>query len=152
MVNVSDDVLQFEVRVAAKPETIFPFLIEPAKMTRWQGTFATLDPKPGGIYRVNVTGRDISKGEFVEVTPYSRVVFTWGWEGEGHPVTAGSTTVEISLAEDGDATVVTLRHSGLIAEHRERHAEGWEKLMPRLVIAAEGGDPGPNPWADENGQ
>ena len=70
------DAVEREVRIAARPETIFPFLVEPEKMMRWKGISAELDPRPGGIYRVDVTGRDIPRGEYVEVTPHSRVVFT----------------------------------------------------------------------------
>ena len=70
------DVVEREVRIAARPETIFPFFTDPAKMVRWKGVHATLDPRPGGIYRVDVTGRDVARGEYVEVVPYTRVVFT----------------------------------------------------------------------------
>ena len=76
------------------------------------GTSVTIDPRPGGIYKVNVTGRDIARGEYLDVAPDSRVVFTWGWEGEGSPVPPGSSTVEISLVPDGDGyhrTVASLR-------------------------------------------
>jgi len=103
--TVETDYIEREVRVEATPETIFPFFTDPAKMVLWKGNSATLDPKPGGVYRVDVTGRDIARGEYVEVTPPSKVVFTWGWEGDGHPVPPGSSTVEISLIPDGQATM-----------------------------------------------
>jgi uncharacterized protein YndB with AHSA1/START domain len=57
-----------EVQVDATPETIFPFLTDPVQMTRWMGREATLDPRPGGIYRVDVTGTHVARGEFVEVS------------------------------------------------------------------------------------
>ena len=141
------DVVQQEVRIAARPETIFPFFTDPEKMKRWQGIDITLDPKPGGIYRVNMNGKDIAQGEYLEVVPYSRVVFTWGWEGAGHPLPPGSSTVEVTLTPNGDSTIVRLRHSGLKGDLRDLHAMGWEHYMARLVVAAAGGDPGPDPWA-----
>ena len=49
--------LEKEVRIEARPETVFPFFTDPAKMTRWKGRSATLDPRPGGTYRVDVNGR-----------------------------------------------------------------------------------------------
>jgi uncharacterized protein YndB with AHSA1/START domain len=145
--NVSDFV-EREVRINAKPETVFAFFTDPVKMIKWKGVDAALDARPGGIYRVNVTGAAVVTGEYVEVTPYTRIVFTWGWEGDGHPVPPGSTTVEVTLTPDGDGTVLRLRHSGLTGESMLQHTEGWEHYLPRLVIAAAGGDAGPDPWAD----
>ena len=115
-------------------------------MVRWKGTSATLDPRSGGIYRVDVTPRDIALGEYVEFTPYSRVVFTWGWEGEGQSVPPGSSTVEISLIPDGYETVVRLRHYGPSAKEGQKHSEGWVHYQSRLAVAAQGGDPGHDPW------
>jgi uncharacterized protein YndB with AHSA1/START domain len=135
-----------QVRIAARPDTVFRFLIDPDRMLRWMGSGVALDPRPGGIYRVDVNGRDVARGEFVEVVPPSRVVFTFGWEGGG-PLPPGSTTVEISLEPDGEGTIVRLRHSGLPREAREQHAQGWEHYLGRLAIAVGGGDPGPDPLA-----
>lgn len=56
-------------------------------------------------------------------------------------VTPGSTTVEITLTPDGDETLVRLRHYGLEGDMQERHTEGWNFFMPRLVIACQGGTP-----------
>ncbi len=81
-----------EVFIAAKPEIVFEFLIEADKIVRWMGTEARLEPRPGGVFRVNVNGEDIAAGTFLEVTPFRRVVFTWGWEG-GETVPPGASTV-----------------------------------------------------------
>ncbi len=150
--TVKGDVVEREIRIAASPQTIFSFLTDPAKMVLWKEITAELEPHPGGTYRVNVTGHDIARGKYVEVVPYSRVVFTWGWEGEGNPVPPGSSTVEITLMPDGDGTIVRLRHSGLkVAKQRKEHAMGWEHFLERLAIVASGGDPGPDPWAHSTG-
>jgi uncharacterized protein YndB with AHSA1/START domain len=135
-----------EVRVAVQAETIFPFLTDPDKITRWMGVTAELDPRPGGIYRIDVTGQDIVSGAFVEISPFSKVVFTWGWESEDTMVSPGTSTVEITLTEDGGSTIVRLRHSGLPELDRDSHGMGWGHYLSRLVIAAPGGDPGPDPW------
>ena len=141
------DVIERQIRIAARPETVFSFFTDPDKMTRWKGKSATLDPRPGGIYRVDINGRNVARGEYVEVVPHSRVVFTWGWEGDSSPLPPGSSKVEVSLIPDGDGTIVRLRHLGLSPEQRQAHAEGWEHYMPRLALAAAGGDPGPDPSA-----
>ena len=137
-----------EVRIRARPETIFPFLTEPELMVRWMGVSAEADARPGGIYRVDVDGdAHVARGEYVEVSPHERVVFTWGWESEDSPVRPGSSTVEITLVADGDETIVRLVHSDLpSADSAGAHAVGWEHYLPRLEVAAAGGEPGPDPW------
>ena len=138
------DVVEREIRIAARPETVFSFFTDPAKMIQWKGMEASLDARTGGIYRVNVTGRDIAVGEYVEITPYTRVVFTWGWENS--PIPPGSTTVEVDLTPDGEGTLLRLRHRGLTGEAMGEHAAGWDHFLPRLAEVAAGSDPGPDPW------
>jgi uncharacterized protein YndB with AHSA1/START domain len=88
----------------------------------------------------------VARGEFREIDPPRRVVFTWGWEG--HPaVPPGSSTVEIDLAPDGEGTLLRLTHRRLPDEEIEQHAHGWDHFLPRLATAAPGGDPGPDPMS-----
>lgn len=140
------DVTEHEVRIEAPPETVFAFFTDPEKMRRWKGRTAQLDARPGGIYRVDISDRDVAVGEYVEVDPPRRVVFTWGWEGNEH-VPPGSSTVEVTLTPDGSGTIVHLVHRDLPTEATEVHAEGWRHFLPRLQVAAAGGDPGPDPGA-----
>jgi uncharacterized protein YndB with AHSA1/START domain len=140
--------LEREVRVEAPPDVVFQFFVDPDQMVRWKGVAATLDPRPGGVYRVNVTGTHVARGEYVEVVPNERVVFTWGWEDEGNPVPPGASRVEVTLVPDGSATIVRLRHLGLPGGPEDRHADGWEHYMARLVVAGAGGDAGPDPWLE----
>ena len=147
MATTESDAVEREVRIDASPEDIFPFFIDAAKMVRWQGRSVSLDARPGGVYRVDVNGTNIARGEYVEVTPNSRVVFSWGWEGEDSAVPPGSSRVEITLTPDGDGTIVRLRHTGLPEDQRDAHLEGWTHYMDRLAVAGAGGDPGPDPWA-----
>src|SRR5438132_10981123 len=135
-----------EIRIAAPPDVIFGFFTDPEKMIRRKGTTAELDPRPGGIYRVNVTGREITRGEYVEIVPHSRIVFTWGWEGEGSPVPPGASTVEVTFVPDGNETIVRLVHRDLPVAAAEGFAAGWDHFLPRLEAVASGVDAGPDPW------
>jgi uncharacterized protein YndB with AHSA1/START domain len=87
-------VVEHEVRVAARPETVFAYFTDPARMVRWMGAEALLDPRPGGVCRIAFQptqarledlGRSLFEGhseplarersgvmtgEFVEVQPY----------------------------------------------------------------------------------
>ena len=141
------EAVEREVRVDARPEVVFAFFTDPAKMVQWKGMSCALDARPGGIYRCDLNGRDVIRGEYVEISPYTRIVFTFGWEGESPLVAPGGSTVEVTFTPDGAGTLVRLRHSGLISEAAMEHAQGWDHFLPRLVIAAGGGDPGPDPWA-----
>jgi uncharacterized protein YndB with AHSA1/START domain len=133
-----------EIVIDATPETIWPFLVEPDQHLRWLGTEVDIDPRPGGTYRVVVYGQHPSRGEYVEVAPQEKVVFTFGWDEPDHPIPPGSTTVEISLHPEGEKTRVRLVHRGLPADAVEDHTGGWDRYLERLAIAATGGDPGPD--------
>ena len=80
--------------------------------------------------------------------PHTRIVFTFGWEGD-HNVPPGSSTVEVTLTPDGDGTLLRLVHRGLLtAAMREQHRDGWQLYLARLSVAAGGGKPGPDPNAN----
>jgi uncharacterized protein YndB with AHSA1/START domain len=139
---VAERVVDVERRIAATPDEVFAYLTDPKKYTRWKGEQAELDPRPGGLYRVRMGPDAVALGQYVEVEPPSRVVFTWGWEGSGD-VPPGSTTVEITLREDGDGTLLRLRHTGFPSEaDADLHREGWEMYVGRLVTVAVGEGPG----------
>ena len=148
--ETSDGVVEREVRVEADPETVFPFFTDPEKIVRWVGVGATLDPRPGGVFYLNtVTGHSFA-GEYVVVEPHRRVVFTWGYGNfpeEQNPLPPGSSTVEVELVPDGEATIVRLTHR-VPAELVDFHLIGWENYLGRLAIVASGGDPGPDPFLE----
>jgi uncharacterized protein YndB with AHSA1/START domain len=132
-----------EIVIDATPETIWPFLTEADKYVDWIGT-AEIDAQPGGVYRVSVGGKHPSAGQFVEVVPMEKIVFTFGWEQQDHPIPSGSTTIEISLHPEGDKTLVRLVHRGLPADAVDDHGNGWAHYLERLSIVVNGGEPGPD--------
>jgi uncharacterized protein YndB with AHSA1/START domain len=146
-----------ERRISAAPDIVFSYFTDPVRYRLWQGVDADLDPRPGGLFRVRMTGRSrhVATGEYVVVDPPTRVVFTWGWEPDGSlldeqvDVPPGTSTVEVTLLPDGDGTLLRLRHSGLPTERTCRfHGWGWDSTVERLIVVAEGGDPGPGPFPD----
>lgn len=82
MPSTQPDTLEREIRIAAQPETIFAFFVDPAKIMQWLGKAVTADARPGGLCRIDINGY-VTRGEYLEIVPPSRVVFTWGWENEG---------------------------------------------------------------------
>jgi uncharacterized protein YndB with AHSA1/START domain len=130
--------------IAAKPETVWEFFVDPEKLMRWKGIRAELDAQPGGPYYCEVIPGHTARGQFVEVDRPNRLVFTWGWDGqEGVP--PGSSTIEVELTPDGDGTLVRLRHLDLPEQSREIHGQGWDLYLGRLAKAAAGEDPGSDP-------
>jgi uncharacterized protein YndB with AHSA1/START domain len=141
--------VEHELRVEARPEIVFDFFTDPARMVAWMGTEATIDPRPSGIFHVRFLreiGELSARGVFVEVVPYSRIVFTWGWERGVFGVQPATTRVEVSLVPEEAGTVVRLVHTELPEEAVGVHAAGWKNYLERLAVAAAGGDPGPDEW------
>lgn len=137
------------MRVEASPETVFAFFTEPEKLTRWLCEVATVDPRPGGVNHQthsgdaeNPNGPYRMRGEFLEVLPPSRVVFTWGYENAEVGVPPGASTVEVTLEPDGAGTRLRLVHHNLPGSERAGHDRGWEKMLARLTTATTGGDSG----------
>ena len=135
-------------RIRAAPERVYGFFTDPALWARWQGTSANIDARPGGILQVVMGpgGSGVAEGRFVELDPFERIVFTWGWASSPlSTLPPGSTVVTVHLRPDGDGTVVTLTHDSLPQGERDIHEAGWSLYLDRLATVAEGGDPGPDP-------
>jgi uncharacterized protein YndB with AHSA1/START domain len=146
--NAATETTTYErtLSIDAAPETVWEFLVDPEKLKRWKGIDAELDARAGGVYRCEVIPGNTARGEFMEVDRPTRLVFTWGWDGnEGVP--PGSSSISIDLAADGDGTTLRFVHANLpSAEAVASHAQGWNHYLPRLEVAASGGDPGEDPW------
>lgn len=128
--------VEVEIRIAAPPEDVFPYLVEPAHLVRWMGEEARVDAQPGGAFWLRMGRDDIAVGTVVHVDPPHQVVFTWGWDGSDE-VPPGSSTVTFDLRADGGATVVSLTHRDLPAEWCDRHAAGWTQHLAELPTAVD---------------
>jgi uncharacterized protein YndB with AHSA1/START domain len=135
-------VVEQTLRISARPETVWRYWTDPERMCDWWGAAAELDARPGGACVVEMGGGGVMRGEYVELVPHERIVFSFGWDPtEGGPdVAPGSTLVEVTLTPDGDDTILALRHSGLPAASRDEHRAGWGHFLPLLADAARGAD------------
>jgi uncharacterized protein YndB with AHSA1/START domain len=142
---IEGEVLEVSVHIAAEPETVFRYFTDPARYRQWMGTHATLEPVPGGVYRVSMGNGVEAVGQFLEVDPPRRVVFSWGWTHD-HAVAPGTTRVVVTFEEEAGGTRVVLRHHDLPDDQqRVHHGEGWQMYLDRLAAVASGADPGPDP-------
>lgn len=127
----------------ASPAMVYRHLVESDRWILWQGVSATLEPRPGGLFRMETLDGRTARGQFVEVVQDERVVFSWGWTDiPGLP--PGSTTVEIDLIPKEDGTLIRLCHTGLAPDEAVMHEMGWGHYLIRLDTASTGGDPGPD--------
>jgi uncharacterized protein YndB with AHSA1/START domain len=128
-----------ERQIDASPETVFAFFTDPEKITRWLADEATLDPRPGGICKQTHIGeqgrRYAMRGEFVEVRPPSRVVFTWGFQNEDMATRPGTSTVEVTLEPRDGGTWLRLVHRDVAESDRGGHDAGWGTMLDRLETA-----------------
>ena len=134
------EVITRQLHIAAKPETVYGFIADGERLASWMGRRVEADARPGGILRIDYNGFDIMRGSFVELVPYSKVVWSWGWESLGSTQTPpGASTVEITLEPEGEGTLLKLRHSGLRAADVAPHSEGWDGFLTQLTAVVGGG-------------
>src|SRR5262249_5383228 len=123
-------VLVESVLVDADPTEVYEYFTSAKSMATWMGHRASLDPRPGGEFAVDVNDSEI-RGRYVELDPPRRIVFTWGFVGSSE-LPPGASTVEVTFTRESEGTLVEVVHSGLPVSERERHAHGWAHFLPRL--------------------
>ncbi|HEV8462669.1 MAG TPA: SRPBCC domain-containing protein [Gaiellaceae bacterium] len=142
------DPFEHDVFIAAKPQRVYDYFTRADDLVRWMGDYAVLDPRPGGEFTVDINGVPV-RGRYLELDPPRRLLISWGHAGSDL-LPPGASTVEITLVPEHGGTTVRLSHHGLPETEAEGHAGGWPHFLERLVIAGAGGDPGPDPWADQS--
>lgn len=137
------------IEIDAPPDVVFEYLTSDVGMTAWMGQSASLDPRPGGRFAVDIAGYAV-RGRYLQVEPPNRVVVSWGIVGTPD-LPAGFSTVEFRLTSIGHRTRVVLTHSNLPDTALAGHRDGWEHFLPRLEIAASGRDAGVDHWQPIHG-
>lgn len=132
---VVDDRVEHELYVDAPPALVFAMFTEAERYVQWMGQRATLDPRPGGTYRVVVNDSATIAGTYTVVEPHSRVEFTWGFEGSSHSP-PGSSVVSVTLIAHEGGTRLRLVHTGLEHPALAPHDRGWTGHLARLVVVA----------------
>jgi len=120
-----DYVLERTVTIAARRETVFRYFTDSERFAAWWGAGSLIEPRAGGAVHIRHPNGVIASGEVVEIAPVERVVFTYGYEGEGKPIRPGGSRVTITLDEVGRGTLLRLRHELPSAEARDAHVQGW---------------------------
>ena len=116
--------LDRNVAIQAAPETVFRFFTDSERWARWWGAGSTIDARPGGRVLVRYPNGVEASGEVVELTPPTRIVFTYGY-ASGKPIPPGSSLVTIGLEPEGAGTRLRLVHEFDDPSVRDQHVQGW---------------------------
>ena len=145
-ITPTQDVSKLRVtrRFKASRQRVYRAWTEPELIMKWLADadynmrVVELDLQVGGRYRYEGEmpgGSWAIYGEYLEVRPPERLVYTWKWdEMPGHPG-AGDTVVTVDFREQGSETEIVLTHEGFTNEtDRREHNRGWigcfDKLAP----------------------
>jgi uncharacterized protein YndB with AHSA1/START domain len=112
--------------IGAPQAAVFKYFTDSARWAAWWGAGSTIDPRPGGRVFVKHPGGTESSGEVIDITPPSRIVFTYGFNS-GKPIGPGESLVTIDLEPADAGTRLRLSHA--FAEDavaaRDEHVQGW---------------------------
>lgn len=124
-----------EQQIKAPPSTVYRYLTESDLWSQWQSSKANLDARQGGLFSLSMPNGMNARGQFTELIPDTKVVFTWGWvDRPGIP--PGSTIVTIELFPTDAGTDLVLTHGNLPDKEAPHHLAGWRDHLPRLAELA----------------
>ena len=133
--------LRMTRHLPAPPDVVFRAWTDPEALAQWMGPpgvtarDVTVDLRVGGGYSLVMDGEDGGvyplSGEYKEITPPKRLVFTFVW---GHGDLAGlEMLVTLDLAEAPGGTSMTLVQEHVPTETaRGHHEQGWTGSFERL--------------------
>lgn len=128
-----------EVRIIrhypASAERVWAAWTEPQALSRWFGVDAQaeLDVRPGGRFRIRFNSPDGSAnevgGEYQEVTPPGKLVFSWAF----HTTPERVSRISITLQAVAGGTELTFVHDRFFDQQaRDNHERGWNLFFTRL--------------------
>ena len=128
--------IEIRRRLPAPVEEVFRWWTEADRLREWMSPVGTVeaevDLRVGGSLRIVMRGdgRVIDHvGEYVEIDPPRRLVFTWVSAFTG----AEPSLVTVELEPEGEgATQLRLVHSQLPESIAASHRDGWGAMLDRL--------------------
>lgn len=146
LANVDGGVIKAEIDLAASPERVFRSLTDGDELAAWWGSddlYRTydwvIDLRAGGKWSARARGVDGAEstvdGEYLEVDPPRRLVYTWRPSWDGYAVT----TVECDLEPIASGTRLLITHTGFgdRATAAAGTGEGWKRVLEWLVTHVE---------------
>jgi uncharacterized protein YndB with AHSA1/START domain len=132
-------------RIAARPSIVFEALTTVAGVAAWwppddlPATIVEVDARVGGAFRIRFPTLDgeeqEARGEYLEVTPPTRLVMSWQWVDGGVPEELdGVSRITIELRPIDGGVELTVTHADLRNDASARNHElGWAASLAKLV-------------------
>ena len=128
--------------IAAPRERVFEAWTNPEEIKAWFGPetctvlAAQIDLRVNGEYCLDISSQECGilrlRGNYREVTPPSKLVYTWKWEGDSEMAFENS-LVTVEFIEFGGSTEIRLTHENLPSdEQRESHHHGWSGSFDKM--------------------
>lgn len=102
-----------------------------------------MDLRVGGKFRIQMKNPEgeyfTAVGEFREVTPPERLVYTWDWEKDGGgndfgEVEGKASLITVEFLKRGEQTEFVMTHTRFATvQSRDGHAEGWTRALASLA-------------------
>ena len=130
--------------IAASPEALYTAWTEPDRMRQWYATVVDADVRVGGRYRIELHEADGTvngfTGEYLELTPPSRIAFTFTHHAQTPEDRISDEKVEISIRQvEPGRSELTLVNSWVGPEFEPSYYDGlrggWEEWINRLEKA-----------------
>lgn len=133
--------LHLERVLAAPTQRVFEACVDPRELAQWWGPKgftspgADLDVRQGGSYRIEMQPPEGApfhlRGEYREVDPPRRLVYTFEWE-EPDPDDR-ETVVTLSFLDHPEGTRLVVDQGPFATQARwELHRTGWTETLERL--------------------
>ncbi|MBM3540918.1 MAG: SRPBCC domain-containing protein [Alphaproteobacteria bacterium] len=128
---------------AHAPADVFRALSVAEELAKWMGppgfsvTECRMGTKPGDPWRITMRSPENTfhtvSGVLQEITPPTRLAFTWQWNGPGEEAHASLMLVTIALKAEGKGTRMDFLQTGFATENsRDMHNQGWSGSFDKL--------------------
>lgn len=134
--------LEIKRFINAPRDRVYVAWTDPAQLRQWFGPESVqthnvvAESRVGGKFRWDLRTSEGEKmsvsGEYRELEPGKKIVFTWHW-GEDEDWEGHHSLVTVELSDSGGGTELRLTHEQLPNEEsRDGHTEGWNSALDKL--------------------
>ena len=129
-------------RLPMRRAGLFDLWTDPAHLAKWWGPIGwrmvrcEIDLRLNGRWHTwLLTGRNEERsigGQYLDIVPPERLVFTWEFPADGPDKTPQITIVTVTFLEDGDGTLLQIKHQKLTTGQAVDMDVGWSSTLDAL--------------------